>query len=109
VGVPLRCAPGWAARAGAHPSREVIHANLDPLRLRQANSSIYNGFSEHLEQIMRILREISSVRDYSLLQMCDCSPSSGTIIPALISTPDNLAVPEKEMASAPFFTPDGGV
>ena len=49
--------------AGAHPSREVIHAKLDPLRLRQANSSIYNRFSGHLEQIMRILREISSVRD----------------------------------------------
>jgi hypothetical protein len=41
----------------------VIHANLDPLRLRQANSSICNGSSGHLEQIMRILREISSVRD----------------------------------------------
>ena len=62
--------------AGAHPSRENDPPNLDPLRLRQVYSSICNGFSEHREQIMRILREISSVRAYSLFPVP--SPPSPT-------------------------------
>ena len=107
VGVPLRCAPGRAARAvgndttvanGAEPpphqgtillcpaapgSRPCGRAsltrsdpaNLDPLRLRQVNSSICNGFSGHLEQFMRVLREISSVIPNSGIS-CAVAPQS---------------------------------
>ena len=61
--LPCPAAPGSRPCGRASLTRSDP-ANLDPLRLRQANSSICNGFSGHLEQIMRILREISSATDY---------------------------------------------
>ena len=105
MGVPLRFAPGRAARAvgndttvanGAEPLRSraryccalllrfsalrarITHANgvtspaqapganSEPLRSRRSNYSIYNGLRGHLAQIVRNLRMIPSVRDYSL-------------------------------------------